>query len=60
MAAYMSCNDTVTVANKEGWYDTKDLQWEAPVDRRKYVQHKAYVRMYSAGHDLDLRNLGRI
>jgi hypothetical protein len=60
MAAYMSCDDTVAVASKEGWYDTKDLQWEAPVDRRKSVQHKADVGMYSVGHDLDLRNLGRI
>ena len=60
MAADMSYDDTVAVANKERWDDTKNLQWEASVDERKSVQHKADARVYFVGHDLNLRNLGRI
>ena len=60
MAAYMGCDDTVAVANKKGWYDTKDLRWEALIDRRKSVQHKADVRVYCVGRILDLRNPGQI
>jgi len=54
------CDDTIAVANKEGWDNSKDFWWKVSVDRSKPIQCKADLGAYSVSCILNLRDLGPI
>ena len=58
MATHMSRDDAIAVVNEEGWYDSENFWWKESADRKKSVQHRADVCVYSVSYVLDLSDLG--
>ena len=60
MAAHVSYNHTITVANKERWHHAGGLRWKTLVDGRKPVQDEVNGRVHSLSVLLNRGYLRRI